>query len=179
MGHHVVLKGETIYCIARAYGVLPAAIAQANGLFPPFNVDAGQTLAIPEVQWVNIATGPAGPVCKAQFTSKYPGLQAVTPTPAGPIPLSLSLSVTCIANCDVMTPDYVLHIEPTATGGKAPYSYTADNALHASGTGFDSMSFGHCTPKVEGWVKVTDADGQTVTTPWVYYDTVVCPTAIP
>ena len=79
MGYHVALKDETIYCIGRAYGVLPAAIAQANGLVPPFNMAPGQTLAIPEVQWMNVA---AGPVCPPQFTSKFPGLSAVTPYPS-------------------------------------------------------------------------------------------------
>ena len=171
MGQHVVLKGETIFCIARAYGVLPAAIAQANGLFTPFNVAAGQTLAIPEVRWVNLA---AGPVCQAQFVSKFPGLVAVTPTSTGPIPFTLSLSVTCTANCDTLAADYILHIEPTVTGGVAPYTFKPGIGLDAQ---FNSMPFGHCSD-VHGEVTVTSADGQTASTPWFYHD-VACPTATP
>jgi LysM repeat protein len=169
MGHHVVLKEETLFCIARAYGVLPAAIAQANGLFLPFNVVAGQTLAIPEVEWVNVA---AGPVCPPQFASKYPGLAVATPTSATPGVVSLSLSVTCVANCDVLTPDYVLHIEPAVTGGVAPYTFKPGIGLDAQ---FNSQPFGHCSD-VHGEVTVTSADGQTASTPWFYHDA-ACPTA--
>ena len=171
MGHHVVLKNETIFCIARAYGVLPAAIAQANGLFLPYNVAAGQTLEIPEVQWMNVA---AGPVCPPQFKSKYPGLAAATPTSTGPIPFTLSLSVTCTANCDTLAADYILHIEPTVTGGVAPYTFKPGIGLDAQ---FNSMPFGHCSD-VHGEVTVTSADGQTASTPWFYHD-VACPTATP
>ena len=170
MGRHVVLKDETLFCIARTYGVLPAAIAQANGLFVPFNVAAGQTLAIPEVQWVNIA---AGPVCPPQFTSLYPGLLPVaTPTSTGPIPFTLSLNVTCQANCDTLTADYVLHVEPTVTGGVAPYTFVPGVGLDAQ---FNSMPFGHCSD-VHGEVTITSADGQTASKAWFYHD-VACPSA--
>jgi LysM repeat protein len=169
MGRHVVLNGETLFCIARGYGVLPAAIAQANGLFPPFNVVAGQTLAIPEVQWVDIAPGP---VCPTQFTSLYPGVVVPTPTPAGTQALTLSLAVTCLANCDVTTADYLLHIAPTVAGGVAPYAFTPGPGLDAD---LNSQPFGHCTD-VQGQVTVTAADGQTATAAWFYHDG-ACPTA--
>ena len=169
MGRHVVLKDETLFCIARAYGVLPAAIAQANGLYVPFNVAAGQTLTIPEVQWTNVA---AGPVCPPQFTSKYPGLPVVTATPTAGGVLALSLSVTCIANCDTLAADYILHIEPRATGGMGPYTFDPGIGLDAQ---FNSMPFGHCSD-VHGQVTVTSADGQTASTAWFYHD-VACPTA--
>src|SRR5205823_11253924 len=71
IGHHLVGAGETLFCIARGYGVLPAAIAQANGLMTPFTVYPGQTLKIPAVQWDDILPGP---VCAPQFKSPYPGL---------------------------------------------------------------------------------------------------------
>jgi LysM repeat protein len=168
MGRHVVLKDETLFCIARAYGVLPAAIAQANGLFAPFNVVAGQTLAIPEVQWTNVA---AGPVCPTQFTSRYPGLAAATPTAAGAGLLTLSLRVTCIANCATLEDDYILHVEPVVSGGVAPYAFTPGDGL---GADFNSQRFGHCSD-VLGVVSVTSADGQTATAAWTYHD-VACPT---
>jgi LysM repeat protein len=169
MGHHVVLKDETLYCIARTYGVLPAAIAQANGLFVPFNVVTGQTLAIPEVQWVGIAPGP---VCVPQFASLYPGLAVATPTSAMPGVLALALNVTCVTNCDTLAADYTLHVEPVVTGGVAPYTYDPGVGLDAQ---FNSQPFGHCSD-VRGQVTVTGADGQTATAAWFYHDG-ACPTA--
>ena len=60
--HHVVKSGETIYCIARAYGVHPWAIAAYNGILNPNYIYPGQVLAIPNV-YVSL---PAGPTCAAQ-----------------------------------------------------------------------------------------------------------------
>ena len=87
IGRHTVRSGETLLCIGRAYGVLPDAIAQANGLVSPFNLSLGQVLNIPAVQWTAIAPGP---VCAAQFISPFPGLPVVPtliPIPtATPVP---------------------------------------------------------------------------------------------
>ncbi len=168
MGQHVVLKDETLFCIARAYGVLPAAIAQANGLFLPFNVTAGQMLVIPEVQWVNVAPGP---VCPPQFASLYPGLTVDTPAPTAIGLLTVVIKVTCTANCDVLNPDYLLHIDADVTGGLAPYTFNPGPGLDGQ---LNSQPFGHCSD-VHGVVTVTSADGQTVAAPWYYHD-VACPT---
>jgi LysM repeat protein len=78
LGQHVVREQETIFCIARAYGVTPNAIAQANGLSLTSGLSPGQTVRIPAVQWTNIAPGP---VCPAQFTSPFPALPTATFTP--------------------------------------------------------------------------------------------------
>jgi LysM repeat protein len=59
---HVVQSGETIYCIGRAYGVDPWAIAAHNGLVNPNMIYPGQVLAIPDAY----ASIPAGPTCVAQ-----------------------------------------------------------------------------------------------------------------
>jgi len=67
--NHVVQSGETIYCIARAYGVDPGAIAAQNGILNPGLIYPGQVLAIPDVYVVL----PAGPTCAAQC-----------PVPGGP-----------------------------------------------------------------------------------------------
>ena len=75
LGQHVVQDGETIYCIGRGYGVLPQAIIDANGLTPPFAIEAGQVLAIPAVLWA--ATD--GPRCAPQF----PPLSGGAPPPTG------------------------------------------------------------------------------------------------
>lgn len=48
-GHisHTVQPGETIYHIARVYGVSPARLMAANGLSDPRQLEAGQRLVIP------------------------------------------------------------------------------------------------------------------------------------
>lgn len=83
IGQHVVQSRETLYCLGRAYGVLPSAIAEANSLSVFSLLSPGQILNIPAVQWVSI---PPGPVCATQFASPFPGLPATT-APA-PIPTS-------------------------------------------------------------------------------------------
>ena len=60
--NHVVQTGETLYCIARAYGVDPWAIASYNGLVNPSLIHPGQVLAIPDSYK---AIG-AGPTCAPQ-----------------------------------------------------------------------------------------------------------------
>jgi LysM repeat protein len=77
IGVHRVQPGETIFCIARAYGVLPEAIIQVNNLRAPITLSVNQPLDIPAVRWTNISVGP---VCAAQFRSPFPGLPTATIT---------------------------------------------------------------------------------------------------
>jgi murein DD-endopeptidase MepM/ murein hydrolase activator NlpD len=44
---HRVQKGETIYTVARRYGVENSALVRANNLPPPYRLEAGQVLNIP------------------------------------------------------------------------------------------------------------------------------------
>jgi LysM repeat protein len=163
MGRHTVLPGETIFCIGRGYGVLPAAIAQANNLPATYNVRAGQVLNIPQVQWVNIS---AGPVCAPQFASLYPGLTVATATtaasatPAAP-PLGISLDFFCVFNCGSDQGDYVLRFNITASGGLPPYTYNPAQSFE--------QTFPHCT-NPGGQVFVFSADGQQASTSWFYDD---------
>jgi hypothetical protein len=60
--YHVVQPGETIYCIARAYGVAPWAISAHNGLMRPDLIHPGKRLAIPNAY----TSVPAGPTCTPQ-----------------------------------------------------------------------------------------------------------------
>jgi LysM repeat protein len=80
IGQHSVQSRDTLYCLGRAYGVLPSAIAEANDLSPFSLLSPGQVLNIPAVQWVNI---PPGPVCATQFLSPFPGLPLSTIPSAG------------------------------------------------------------------------------------------------
>lgn len=88
LGLHIVQSGETLYCLGRAYGVPPQAIAEFNQLAPDAKLLIGQELKIPEVQWSAV---PPGPVCTPQLESPYSSVPARTLTPT-PIPL-LSFSV--------------------------------------------------------------------------------------
>jgi LysM repeat protein len=86
LGVHTVKAGESLYCIGRAYGISPWAIASTNGVPWPYTIFTGQTLNIPNVPWLNI---PAGPVCVKQFGGgplPTPSPTTVPPTP-GPTPL--------------------------------------------------------------------------------------------
>ncbi len=165
IGRHVVLPGETIFCIGRGYGVLPGAIATANNLPATFQVRSGQVLDIPQVQWVNIS---AGPVCAPQFASPFPGLPVATATnpatstPAGP-PLSIFIHFYCTSNCGSDQGDYVVHYEVQVTGGVPPYQYNPAQT-------FD-LTLSHCAvPNPSGTVSVTSADGQSANATWVYDD---------
>lgn len=86
LGQHIVRQGETLYCLGRAYGVLPRAIAEANRLSATARLSVGQVLTIPAVRWERV---PPGPVCVAQFASPYaqPGAPLPpTEPPAGAPP---------------------------------------------------------------------------------------------
>lgn len=94
LGRHTLESGETLFCIGRAYGVLPNAIAQANNIDLNAGVQFGQVLAIPAVQWVNI---PPGPVCPPQFNSPFPGLPVSTDTPVATVTPSMTATPTASA----------------------------------------------------------------------------------
>jgi len=70
LGTHVVQPAETLYCIGRAYGVDPWAIAAQNGIVNYNLIRPGMALAIPAAY----ATLPAGPACTPQFGSAAPDL---------------------------------------------------------------------------------------------------------
>jgi LysM repeat protein len=63
LGYHTVKSGETLFCIARAYGVDPYAIARENGVLNPNLIRPGHVLKIPNAP----RTLPSGPVCERQF----------------------------------------------------------------------------------------------------------------
>ncbi len=74
LGYHIVYPGETLFCIARAYGVNPWAIAQQNSLLNPNRIHSGQTLAIPDAPMAL----PPGPVCARQFPPPPPPICTCT-----------------------------------------------------------------------------------------------------
>jgi LysM repeat protein len=163
IGNHVVQGGETVFCIGRGYGVLPAAIIQANGLSSTGSVFPGQELRIPQIQWVNIGSGP---VCAPQFSSPFPGLPAptatsqATPIPAGPL-LALNLEWHCTVNCGSSEGTYTVLFTAQASGGVEPYRYDPASSFE--------LTFNHCTDH-SGTVSVTSADGQTASRNWDFHD---------
>ena len=68
LGYHTVQRGETLFCIGRAYGVDPYAIAAKNAIVNPSVIWPGQVLAIPDAP----AVVAAGWVCPAQFGGGSP-----------------------------------------------------------------------------------------------------------
>lgn len=67
-GQHTVKAGETLFCIGRAYGVDPWAIAAQNGIVNPNLIHPDIVLAIPDAP----ATLPPGPTCTPQFGGTQP-----------------------------------------------------------------------------------------------------------
>jgi murein DD-endopeptidase MepM/ murein hydrolase activator NlpD len=58
---HVVQKGETLYRIAKAYGVDPRELMDANGISDPKTLAPGQELFVPGApRAVDVAPAPAG-----------------------------------------------------------------------------------------------------------------------
>ncbi len=68
LGYHTVQPGETLYCIGRAYGVDPYAIARQNSILNPNLIYPGQVLAIPNIP----RSLPIGRVCPRQFDGGAP-----------------------------------------------------------------------------------------------------------
>lgn len=68
LGEHTVFYGETLYCLGRAYGVDPWAIATQNDIVTPNLIHPGMVLSIPNVP----GTLPPGPVCAQQFGDLAP-----------------------------------------------------------------------------------------------------------
>jgi lipoprotein NlpD len=84
---HVVQKGETLYRIARTYGVDPRELMDANGISDPRTLAPGQELFVPgATQPLDVAPAPAGAPAGPQArrprespSRRFPG---ATPAPS-------------------------------------------------------------------------------------------------
>lgn len=84
LGTHIVQPREYLFCIGRAYGVLPQAIAEANFIALDTPLLDGQPLEIPDLPWQNI---PPGRICRPQFESPYaPASVSMITGPPGLVP---------------------------------------------------------------------------------------------
>jgi len=118
LGRHTVRAGETLYCLGRAYGVAPKAIAAANGLNALARLGVGQVLTIPDARWERV---PAGPVCAAQFTSPY--------APAG-------ATITIIDSTSAVAPPPTPTPATAGTRGDFRYVVQRGNTLYSIGRWF-------------------------------------------
>ncbi len=93
LGQHTVKRGETLFCIARAYGVDPWAIASQNKLIEVSKIHSGLVLQIPNAP----RALPAGPVCERQFSDG-----AIVPQPP-PAPTCTCTRTHLIVTGDTLT----------------------------------------------------------------------------
>ncbi|MBI3243099.1 MAG: LysM peptidoglycan-binding domain-containing protein [Chloroflexi bacterium] len=121
IGQHIVNGGDTLYCVGRAYGVQPNAIAQANSLVSPFTLHRGQVLKIPTVLWPVI---PPGPICAQQFSSPFASLHPML-TPVSSLPKLTDTPTP--APSDTPTPGVILTITTPALMPTTNTPYSAVN----------------------------------------------------
>lgn len=91
LGNHIVRWGESLYCIGRAYGVSPWAIADVNHIWWPYIIFPNQSLVIPNTAWIPV---PAGRVCQAQ-------LAPVLPTAPPSVPTGIPIIITPISGTSI------------------------------------------------------------------------------
>ena len=79
-----VQRGQTLSGIAQTYHVPMRVIAEANGLFPPYSIQAGRTLIIPGVGPPRVPAPPASVAALPPTRNEYPPVAASSEPPGGP-----------------------------------------------------------------------------------------------
>jgi LysM repeat protein len=125
LGVHIVLQGETLFCLGRAYGVSPWAIAQRNGLASPNFLSAGQVLNIPAETWDNV---PPGLACPRQFEPPGTPGSGATPQPTAAPQSSATPAPACRAVHRVVSGDTLWSI--ARRYGGSPWSIAVANRLN-------------------------------------------------
>lgn len=104
---HVVAYGETLYSIARRYGITPQALASANGITTSSWVYAGQRLQIPG------ASDTAGTSSGSQVSVAQASPSGIYTVRAGDTLFSLSrafgVSVAALADANDIPPNGILY----------------------------------------------------------------------
>jgi murein DD-endopeptidase MepM/ murein hydrolase activator NlpD len=80
---HTVQPGETLYHIARLYGVSTASLIAANGLSDPRQLDVGRTLVIPTYKTARTVDSSLWPVARADRQFAWPVTAGVVSSPFG------------------------------------------------------------------------------------------------
>ncbi|ROT96139.1 peptidoglycan DD-metalloendopeptidase family protein [Histidinibacterium lentulum] len=115
---HQVQRGETVYSIARLYGVPARALADWNGLGPDLAIREGQQLLIPQAG----GTAPA-PATVAPAVATVPGAGSPTPLPpssTAPLPQEQPppASAAAVAEDAPPTPDLGAEREEPEDSGR-------------------------------------------------------------
>ena len=76
---HVVRRGETVWRIARAYGIDPGDLMETNGIADPTGVEVGAELFVPGA--AHVVEVPPGPGASAGSTASSTATPTATPTP--------------------------------------------------------------------------------------------------
>jgi len=83
---HVVKKGETLWRIARAYGITPADLMETNGISDPRAVPAGMELFVPGATRVVEVPPAPGSAAPAEAEPPEAALPPRVVKPAAPLP---------------------------------------------------------------------------------------------
>jgi murein DD-endopeptidase MepM/ murein hydrolase activator NlpD len=88
---HVVQPGQTLWRVARAYGLTPEILARANGIEDPTQIEAGQTIFIPGATTV-LEVPPYRPPAEAEVPTRTAGRSSYSSDWAWPVPSGEILS---------------------------------------------------------------------------------------
>jgi len=81
---HAVVRGDTLYSVARRYSTTPATLATLNDLEPPFAIQAGQVLRLPPIRVQRATTqADAAPILVA--ANVRPQIDNASPSPGSVI----------------------------------------------------------------------------------------------
>lgn len=137
---HIVAYGETLYSIARAYGVSPEALANANGITTQSWVYAGQELTIP-----GQSTSSSAPVPSAATATNGAYTVRAGDTLTG-VANAFGVSIQALAQANNIPPNgflytgWQLNIPGTAASNASAASASASNAASASNESKDAAS---------------------------------------
>lgn len=119
-GTHVVASGETMYSLARKYGVSPASIAEANGLSRTAQLAVGQTIRIPGAPSSNLATKAPIPPASEELGGNDTAAPQTAETQMQPLPGStLPSAGTTVAKSETAQVPEVPAAAPVADASAA------------------------------------------------------------
>ncbi|MFA5122402.1 peptidoglycan DD-metalloendopeptidase family protein [Zavarzinia sp.] len=121
---HTVAPGDTVYNIAKRYGVDQASLMAANGIAPPYTIKLGQVLRIP-----GPVEGGAAPAAPSE-----PAPAAQTPVPAAPAPAAEPAPAAAPAIPEIIEPDPDSLPPPRTSGEAMPVPMPARKPVPASAT---------------------------------------------
>ena len=127
---HVVRRGETMYRIARAYGIDPADLMETNGIADPRNVDVGTELFVPGATRVleiepAPSTSTSTPASTAMATAAATSTTTRTPTPtATRTPTSTPVELSSHTPAPARAPT------PPRSGRDAPLAWPLKGVLY-------------------------------------------------